>query len=125
MLPVARATHTFFNAICFFFFSSIRRHTRWPRDWSSVVCSSDLAEQAPKDTARHGNSNDKGKQKARRGQLIVERYKVGDEIGGEHRLDAIEGEAGERQTAKVAEIGKRRVGKEWSSKVSGKRTSGK
>src|SRR5215208_8111135 len=30
--------------IClFFFFSSRRRHTRWPRDWSSDVCSSDLA----------------------------------------------------------------------------------
>src|SRR5207253_6198649 len=25
-----------------FFFSSGRRHTRWPRDWSSDVCSSDL-----------------------------------------------------------------------------------
>src|SRR5207253_3471856 len=31
-------------AACFlcFFFSSRRRHTRWPRDWSSDVCSSDL-----------------------------------------------------------------------------------
>src|SRR5690625_6821164 len=28
-----------------FFVSSRRRHTRWPRDWSSDVCSSDLAEQ--------------------------------------------------------------------------------
>src|SRR5690625_7143975 len=29
--------------LCFlFFFSSRRRHTRWPRDWSSDVCSSDL-----------------------------------------------------------------------------------
>src|SRR6266508_6033749 len=28
----------------FFFFSSRRRHTRWPRDWSSDVCSSDLDE---------------------------------------------------------------------------------
>src|SRR5437870_6665406 len=28
----------------FFFFSSRRRHTRWPRDWSSDVCSSDLIE---------------------------------------------------------------------------------
>src|SRR6266508_6108493 len=28
----------------FFFFSSRRRHTRWPRDWSSDVCSSDLLE---------------------------------------------------------------------------------
>src|SRR6266508_6208876 len=26
----------------FFFFSSRRRHTRGPRDWSSDVCSSDL-----------------------------------------------------------------------------------
>src|SRR5690625_5543449 len=30
--------------VCYtsFFFSSRRRHTRWPRDWSSDVCSSDL-----------------------------------------------------------------------------------
>src|SRR6266511_5884992 len=28
--------------ICFFFFSSRRRHTRFSRDWSSDVCSSDL-----------------------------------------------------------------------------------
>src|SRR5690625_7813793 len=28
------------------FFSSRRRHTRWPRDWSSDVCSSDLFKQA-------------------------------------------------------------------------------
>src|SRR5439155_9145396 len=28
--------------IVIFFFSSRRRHTRWPRDWSSDVCSSDL-----------------------------------------------------------------------------------
>src|SRR5207253_6844655 len=26
-----------------FFFTSRRRHTSWPRDWSSDVCSSDLA----------------------------------------------------------------------------------
>src|SRR5690625_5895718 len=32
-----------FVCSCFcFFFSSRRRHTRWPRDWSSDVCSSDL-----------------------------------------------------------------------------------
>src|SRR2546429_3632399 len=30
--------------MCFFFFSSRRRHTRCSRDWSSDVCSSDLLE---------------------------------------------------------------------------------
>src|SRR5690625_7868286 len=29
------------------FFSSRRRHTRWPRDWSSDVCSSDLRVRPP------------------------------------------------------------------------------
>src|SRR6266508_4687412 len=29
-----------------FFFSSRRRHTSWPRDWSSDVCSSDLLDRA-------------------------------------------------------------------------------
>src|SRR6266478_4084054 len=29
--------------MCFFFFSSRRRHTRFDCDWSSDVCSSDLA----------------------------------------------------------------------------------
>src|SRR5207253_5555183 len=36
------------------FFSSRRRHTRWPRDWSSDVCSSDL-----KWLKRHQQSGDK------------------------------------------------------------------
>src|SRR5437660_3479673 len=35
-----------FSLFIFFFFSSRRRHTRWPRDWSSDVCSSDLLRQA-------------------------------------------------------------------------------
>src|SRR5437870_13690594 len=30
------------GAVFAFFFSSRRRHTSWPRDWSSDVCSSDL-----------------------------------------------------------------------------------
>src|SRR5256712_2662162 len=32
------------SVLCFFFFSSRRRHTRSDRDWSSDVCSSDLVE---------------------------------------------------------------------------------
>src|SRR6266508_5779683 len=35
-----------------FFLSSRRRHTRWPRDWSSDVCSSDLLAQAGAAAAR-------------------------------------------------------------------------
>src|SRR6266481_6840639 len=31
------------TSVCFFFFSSRRRHTRWNCDWSSDVCSSDLS----------------------------------------------------------------------------------
>src|SRR5690606_41010531 len=34
-----------FDFVLFFFFSSRRRHTRFSRDWSSDVCSSDLAEE--------------------------------------------------------------------------------
>src|SRR2546426_10055295 len=37
---------------CFFFFSSRRRHTRLQGDWSSDVCSSDLAD--PRTYARLG-----------------------------------------------------------------------
>src|SRR5207253_10409647 len=39
-----------------FFFSSRRRHTRWPRDWSSDVCSSDLERHAvqPAVAGTHG-----------------------------------------------------------------------
>src|SRR5436309_8910158 len=33
----------FFLLFFFFFFSSRRRHTRFSRDWSSDVCSSDLS----------------------------------------------------------------------------------
>src|SRR5690606_40952557 len=33
--------------ILFFFFSSRRRHTRFSRDWSSDVCSSDLTRNLP------------------------------------------------------------------------------
>src|SRR2546427_9044758 len=43
--------------LCFFFFSSRRRHTRFDCDWSSDVCSSDLplpAAQREVVTLRHG-----------------------------------------------------------------------
>src|SRR5207302_496980 len=39
--------------IIFFFFSSRRRHTRFSRDWSSDVCSSDLPALATTTSNRH------------------------------------------------------------------------
>src|SRR5690606_40494990 len=43
---LTRQARTF---VCFsFFFSSRRRHTRFSRDWSSDVCSSDLAFRQPR-----------------------------------------------------------------------------
>src|SRR5699024_11277941 len=46
--PAALFVSSCFNSpflFFFFFFSSRRRHTRSKRDWSSDVCSSDLAQQ--------------------------------------------------------------------------------
>src|SRR5690625_5323640 len=40
-----------------FFFSSRRRHTRWPRDWSSDVCSSDLSIFGPIHVLLASNTN--------------------------------------------------------------------
>src|SRR5690606_5835904 len=37
----------------YFFFSSRRRHTRFSRDWSSDVCSSDLGDRAVRSGERH------------------------------------------------------------------------
>src|SRR3712207_7300694 len=43
LTPSIHIIDTLMDVICFFFFSSRRRHTRYWRDWSSDVCSSDLA----------------------------------------------------------------------------------
>src|SRR6266446_8144742 len=50
----------------FFFFSSRRRHTRLHGDWSSDVCSSDLARPYLSDTAPK-QVKDQGMQRGRRG----------------------------------------------------------
>src|SRR5690606_40055969 len=42
------------NLSCVFFFSSRRRHTRFSRDWSSDVCSSDLSGGPPVRVAAAG-----------------------------------------------------------------------
>src|SRR5699024_12049266 len=47
------------SCIFFFFFSSRRRHTRSKRDWSSDVCSSDLA-QSLQESARRAAVHRRG-----------------------------------------------------------------
>src|SRR3712207_6174720 len=42
-----------FDILYWFFFSSRRRHTRYWRDWSSNVCSSDLTRRQPVDRVEH------------------------------------------------------------------------
>src|SRR5207253_7524315 len=41
------AAHSDSEQLLGIFFSSRRRHTSWPRDWSSDVCSSDLSRRIP------------------------------------------------------------------------------
>src|SRR5437660_10180635 len=57
----------------FFFFSSRRRHTRWPRDWSSDVCSSDLT---------HRNSLEVSFAPGRRPEGLTEILRVGTSAAG-------------------------------------------
>src|SRR5690625_4451835 len=44
-------TYIYIASLFCFFFSSRRRHTRWPRDWSSDVCSSDLGQELGEDVS--------------------------------------------------------------------------
>src|SRR5690606_39585179 len=64
-----------------FFFSSRRRHTRFSRDWSSDVCSSDLhsgRERRP-DLQSAGLQDDKAPRRGARGLgLLSERCHLGD-----------------------------------------------
>src|SRR5690625_7215638 len=63
------------NVTSVFFFSSRRRHTRWPRDWSSDVCSSDLL------TTRRGSQRASGPHL--QAELLLEQ---GDVLGRAHAV---------------------------------------
>src|SRR5207253_6586897 len=94
-MPYTRVKHTFF------FFSSRRRHTRWPRDWSSDMCSSDLLGQA--------DDGDDGAGVVRR-QHDTRRFD-GD-VGAGADCDA---DVGTSQGGSVVRSEERRVGKECRS----------
>src|SRR5207253_6475032 len=53
-----------YDLFSFFFFSSRRRHTRWPRDWSSDVCSSDLLAASAEALDKHAEQLSRPKENA-------------------------------------------------------------
>src|SRR3712207_2536121 len=59
------------GALLFFFFSSRRRHTRYWRDWSSDVCSSDLALQTEIVTAQAATVGERRRWCAACGQMLA------------------------------------------------------
>src|SRR5690606_41207508 len=76
-----------------FFFSSRRRHTRFSRDWSSDVCSSDLAEvHAAAEGLAHGGDPGHG---------LVHRARTVDQL---HLLGAVELEGVEAELAVAADL---------------------
>src|SRR5690606_41040724 len=90
--------------LCCFFFSSRRRHTRFSRDWSSDVCSSDLAANYVQGNDRVGgligNMSGSGSASNRRAR-VYKSYSTGKVIGSTNRSE------------------ERRVGKECRSRRTG------
>src|SRR3712207_9520910 len=78
------------HEVCFFFFSSRRRHTRYWRDWSSDVCSSDLRRRVDAE--------------------VVGEPGAGGGVGGEAERGAVRGAAGEigrascRERVEISEV---------------------
>src|SRR5207253_6089437 len=94
--------------------SSRRRHTRWPRDWSSDVCSSDLAApvEGHLEPAGHGLGSLVGDAGAevQRGALARGAHLGDGEISrgiGAGAIAEVVGDVG------VERSEERRVGKEW------------
>src|SRR5436309_16140512 len=93
----------------FFFFSSRRRHTRFSRDWSSDVCSSDLLE-----SFSHPRSSRKGR------KTLVDRQFSAARNGLSHRLPPAGGapadDSASHPPASESRSEERRVGKECRSR---------
>src|SRR2546430_5269301 len=93
-----------------FFFSSRRRHTRFDCDWSSDVCSSDLA--APEQPAQGAEQTHPGKWRQRAVTEDGRRAEEGEPIFAE----AQQSRTGKRDAMRRSE--ERRVGKECRSRWS-------
>src|SRR3712207_9287060 len=88
----------------FFFFSSRRRHTRYWRDWSSDVCSSDLGE----GLVRHPDQRPAGVLPAHRGHLPLRRLVHRQPVGGDVGVH-VEVRSEERREGKSVDLGGRRI----------------
>src|SRR5439155_17150611 len=108
----------------FFFFSSRRRHTRWPRDWSSDVCSSDLG----LDRLLADLLGDLGHPVSEEPRRVGPRRLVAGALGDRAR-EPREGAAGRLAEAGGGRSEERRVGKEgrarwWADEEEKKRSRG-
>src|SRR5690606_40424172 len=86
----------------FFFFSSRRRHTRFSRDWSSDVCSSDLLGRMVRAHRENG------------GAVRIEIDDLADPAVVQHR--GVEHRVDRRLVVAQRRSEERRVGKEWRSR---------
>src|SRR3712207_7526782 len=88
---------------CFFFFSSRRRHTRYWRDWSSDVCSSDLRDRPGRGEAEAGVAGVVGlhREFPREEPALADRARVRIEPQRERLIGgAVEGRSEERRVGK-------------------------
>src|SRR5690606_39450203 len=93
---------------CFvFFFSSRRRHTRFSRDWSSDVCSSDLHQQFGQALDQIETASD---------QPLVEKLQFVGQIADRTNLGHARAALERVQVAQQGRSEERRVGKESSSR---------
>src|SRR5439155_17018132 len=93
-----------------FFFSSRRRHTRWPRDWSSDVCSSDLLLERQPLLQPCQQLGRRQQLYARGGKLDGQRQPIQPPTDRRHRLGVLAAEVKARAVRLRSE--ERRVGKE-------------
>src|SRR5690606_40819834 len=101
-----------------------RRHTRFSRDWSSDVCSSDLVADAEVDggglvEAALGEEDPAGLGLRGGGELL--RVPLGGDLVGLDQADALAALVGGVVPALLVRSEERRVGKEWSSGSSERR----
>src|SRR5438445_1642799 len=92
------------RARSFFFFSSRRRHTRYWRDWSSDVCSSDLRTRA---SARH-RVEARVRRRIRRHDARHEQVVHVLLVGERHLLDRVEQRARALHRSEERRVGKER-----------------